>query len=100
MSIISKFQQKLWEHALPSIKRSGVKVLRKPLVGQQMAQWYPIQPKLSLLRKLNIAQGLPFFDHFEEERKAKLKMKALRGKASPAKKRPGEKAKNTKAAKK
>lgn len=91
MNIISKFQAKLWENALPSSKRSGVKILKKPLLGAKMAQWYPIQPKMSLMRRLNHSMGLPYFDLYEEERLAKLKMKALKGKSAPAKKKPGDK---------
>eukprot|EP00834_Sanchytrium_tribonematis_P002473 NODE_76_length_23837_cov_1.242396.p23 type:complete len:104 gc:universal NODE_76_length_23837_cov_1.242396:5820-5509(-) len=89
--IVAKYQAKLWEHAYPSVGRSGLNVLRKPLIGEKLVQWYPKTVKPALQRKLNKAMGIEDADLAEVERKAKLKMRAARGKSAPPKKIPGTK---------
>ena len=90
MTIVDKFLRRIWDKPIQTLdgrEMKNLKVLAKPLVGPEMIQWYPDQPKISLVRKYHKVMNIPYFDEFEEERIAKLKMMKARGKSAPPKKK-------------
>ncbi|KAG8084694.1 hypothetical protein GUJ93_ZPchr0010g9730 [Zizania palustris] len=74
---VAEARAAIFGHVLnPSGKRSATKLLRKKLVGEHLAQWYPYDIKRD--DPLVMARE-------EKERLAKLEMRKRRGKGPPKK---------------